>query len=99
MISNPGVSASCQVLFIVTLLPSSSSSSSSRRRVVVVVVVVVGGRDDPGVGHVMTQVGHSSATVMTEGGSRDDPGGSRPIRRDDPTVTEGGRGGTSVLLT
>ena len=38
----------------------------------------------------MTQVGHSSATVMTEGGSRDDPGGSRPIRRDDPTVTEGG---------
>ena len=46
--------------------------------------------DDRGVGHVMTQVGHSSAAVMTEGGSRDDPGGSRAITCDDPTVTEGG---------
>ena len=38
----------------------------------------------------MTQVGHSSAAVMTEGGSCDDPGGSQLISRDDPTVTEGG---------
>ena len=51
---------------------------------------VVGGRDDLGEGHVMTQVGHSSAAVMTEGGSCDDPGGSQLISRDDPTVTEGG---------
>ena len=91
MISNPGVSASCQVLFIntVAVVVVVVVVASSRRRVVVV-VVVVGGRDDPGVGHVMTQVGHSSATVMTEGGSRDVPGGSRRVRVVDLTVTEGG---------
>ena len=71
MISNPGVSASCQVLFINTVAVVVVVVVVVR---VVVVVVVVGGRDDPGVGHVMTQVGHRSATMMTEGGSRDDPG-------------------------
>ena len=49
-------------------------------------LAVVGGRDDLGVGHVMTQVGHSSAAVMTEGGSCDDPGGSQLISRDDPRL-------------
>ena len=36
-----------------------------------------------GSSRVMTQVGHSLASVMTEGGSRDDRGGSQLAQRDD----------------